>query len=206
MQTEDEMRAEYLRVMGADLGQWYYELDQEIDWLFLKWSVFRDLFKTGPERNQMLNTAAPNFFHILRRLLYEDAMLHLCRLTDPPKTFGKYENLTVLRLFEQVSDPSLKDSLKVAAVYAEKECEFARQWRDKRLAHTDVQVFRGGISALPPVTPESVMNAIQAIRKVLNLVREHYNLPPSASLLSDPWGATALVHYLEAGLHAENKS
>lgn len=204
MRTEDQMHAEYVKVMGADLGQWYYEVEQEVDWLQLKWSVFRDLFDRGPERLEMLNTVAPNFFHIVHRFLFEDAMLHLCRLTDPPKT-GRYENLTMMRLSERVSDVILKASVMAGADHVQKECEFARRWRDKRLAHTDLKVFRAGSTGLPAVKNKNIEDALSSIRKLLNLIRDHYGLPPSAFLATDPWGASALIHCLEQGIKAAEK-
>ncbi len=84
--TDEELGAEYVRVMGSDLGQLCGELRDDVDWLRRKWSNFQELFGKGQERIDLLNRAASNFFYFLHRLFFEDAMLHLCRLSDPPKT------------------------------------------------------------------------------------------------------------------------
>jgi hypothetical protein len=72
--------------MGPELGSLYHELEEEVDWLQQKWNEFRELFAKGAERIELLNTVAPNFFYMLHKLMFEDAMLHLCRLTDSSQT------------------------------------------------------------------------------------------------------------------------
>ena len=203
MRTEDQLRAEYVVAMGPDLGQWYYELERELDWPRQKWSVFQDLFDKGSERIEMLNTVASNFFHILHRFLFEDAMLHLCRLTDPPKT-GSYQNLTMMSLSERISEATLKASVSTAADRVKKGCEFARQWRHKRLAHTDLEVFRTGNTGLPAVESKDIENALLSMSSLLNLIREHYDLSP-AFLGADSWGAEPLIRCLEEGVRATEK-
>ena len=58
----------------------------------IKWAEYKELFGTSPRRIELLNSAAGLFFRILQDTLWEDALLHLCRLTDPAKMHGK-ENL-----------------------------------------------------------------------------------------------------------------
>lgn len=205
MPTEDQMLAGYVQVMGNHLGARFFEIEQDVDWLKLKWSVFNDTFKKGPEQIAMLNNVASNFFYILRRLLFEDAMLNLCRLTDPAKTFGRHENLTIMNLSDAVSDSGLKASVDAAASQARTQCDFARQWRDKRLAHTDLHVFRNGSVTLPNVDANSIETAISSISATLNQIRIHYKLPPTAFLSSDPFGASSVMYYLQRGLEAVEK-
>ncbi len=59
--TDDELHAEYVRVMGSDLGQLCHELQNDLVWLGHKWSEFQELFARGPERIELLNKAASNF-------------------------------------------------------------------------------------------------------------------------------------------------
>jgi hypothetical protein len=198
--TEDELRAEYVRAMGQDLGQLCEELRDDIDWLRRKWSSFQELFGKGQERIDLLNRAASNFFYFLHRLLFEDAMLHLCRLSDPPKTrlrTGDRENLSVLALTDMISNPVLKASVQTNMEKVRKSCEFARKWRNQRLAHTDlINRRKGHALTLPRVTGNDIESALKSIGDLLTLVEDHYNLPRSV-LYPDPWGAKSLVHYLE---------
>src|SRR5882762_5102435 len=122
--------------MGQELGELYHELEVNISWLQHKWNECHELFDRGPERIELLNAIASNFFYFLQKLLFEDALMHVCRLTDPPKSAG-HETLTVMRLADSVHEPLLKASVHNHAAQAKTACAFAREWRDHRLAHTD---------------------------------------------------------------------
>ena len=97
---------------------------------------------------------------MLQKLLYEDAMMHLCRLTDPPETFGR-ANLSVRRLADSIADATLKTHVSTAASQLHNDCEFARIWRNRRLAHTDLPTLRNGhASTLPSVTSAQIEGAV----------------------------------------------
>ena len=206
--TDDELREEYVRAMGPRLGLLCCELQNDFVWLQRKWSNFQELFGSGQERIDLLNRAASNFFYFLHRLLLEDAMLHLCRLSDPPKTklrSGDRENLSVLAIAPMITDPELKAFVRAETVEVRKTCEFARKWRNRRLAHSDLlNRGKGQGLTLPEVTSDNIDNALKAIGNLLTLVEDHYDLPRSI-LVSDPWGAESLVRYLEKADEAIEK-
>lgn len=198
----EELRAEYVRKMGAGLGRLCHELQDELWWSRHKWSESQELFEKGPERIELLNTVASNFFYFLDQLLFENAMLALCRLTDPPE-IGLYTNLTLMRLAESIPDEDFSAQVRKRADGVRKKCKFARKWRDKRLAHTDLITFRNEhASPLPSVTRKNVADALESMGTLLNSVEQHYGLPPSLSF-PDPWGARSLVHYLEEAVRAK---
>jgi hypothetical protein len=200
--TNEEVRAEYASLMGDDLGCLCYELQDDLEWLRYKWSEFQELFGKGPERIELLNKVASNFFYILQKLLYEDAMLHLCRLTDPPGNRCQ-ENLTLLRLAKLISEQEFSARVQEDAEEVQKKCEFARKWRNKRLAHTDLMSLRNErASPLPSVTCQDIEDALKSMDALLNSVEQHYDVPPSA-LAYDPFAARSLVHYLEKAVRAE---
>lgn len=178
-------------------------LECELEWLQAKWSEYQEVFGAGPGRREVLNAVASNFFYLLEQLLFQDAMLHLCRLTDrarSPVKGGPAENLTVQRLAEAISDPTLRAAVASAAEQARDRCEFALQWRDKWLAHTDLVINQHGwASALPSVTTKHIEDAIDSLSTTLNLINGYYNRPPVVRI-KDPWGAKSLMHYLEKGL------
>ena len=199
--TEDELRAEYVRAMGSDLGQLCQELRDDFDWLRRKWSNFQELFGKGQERIDLLNTVASNFFYFLHRLSFEDAMLHLCRLTDRPR-MGDRETLTVMALADTISDPGLKASVQAKMEQVRQNCEFARMLRNRRIAHTDLATLREGRAlALPPVDSANIDTALKSIDDLLTLVEDQYGLP-HVLLGSDPWGAKPLVYHLQKAKRA----
>ena len=97
--TPDQVKAEYIRVMGDQLGPLYAELWQEVAGLHMKWAEFVTLFGTKPSRIELLNKVAPEFFSIVQNALWENALLHIARLTDPQKSRGK-QNLSILSMIE----------------------------------------------------------------------------------------------------------
>ena len=84
-----EIRAQYVAAMPKPLGALCYELRNELTWLHLKWHDFRVLYANTQETIDLLSEAAPDFFYNLQRMMWEDVLLHLCRITDPPKVSGK---------------------------------------------------------------------------------------------------------------------
>jgi hypothetical protein len=196
MRTDADVRADSVRVMGDDLGNFYHELRRDFEWLKSKWMEFGQLFLGGEERLEVLKEVAPAFFfNFLLNLLYEDMMLHLSRLTDSPQSMGQ-ENLTVLGLSAKIRDPELGARVQAAADMAKNDCGFARGWRHKRLAHTDLSSLRTGYQGFPSVHEENIKTAIHSLHTALGDVGEYFRQAP-VLLIQDPWGASALVCHLE---------
>ena len=93
--------------MGEPVGSIYSQLWQELAWLYRTWAEFVALFGTKESRVTLLNEAAPAFTRIVQDALWEGVILHIARLTDPPKSMGK-TNLSVCALEDAISDPELK--------------------------------------------------------------------------------------------------
>jgi hypothetical protein len=200
--TNEEVRAEYVRVMGPNLGRLCQELRDELDWLIQKWNEFQELFGKGQQQIELLNRIASNFFYFLNKLLFEDAMLHLCRLTDRTETMG-HTNLTLMRLAESIPDKDFSAHVRRDAEEVQKKCKFASEWRNKRLAHSDLMSLRNKHALpLPSVTSKNVEDALESMRALLNSVEQHYGLPPSL-LAHDPFGARSLVYCLKKAVDAE---
>ena len=54
-----------------------------------------------------MNKIAPEFFSIVQNALWENALLHIARLTDPQKSRGK-PNLSILSMIELIDHPETK--------------------------------------------------------------------------------------------------
>jgi hypothetical protein len=192
--------------MGQQLGSLCHELREELDWLQNKWAEFQQLFSSGAERIEVLNTVAPNFFWFLHKMMFEDAMLHVCRLTDPAETrVGRKstarKNLTVMALPNSIPDPVFRDEVKAHVRESREKCESARQVRNRRLAHGDLESILHGNTG-PKIVRSHIEEAIDSLRRLIWCVEEHYGYPPSA-LLRDPFGAQPLVAYLESAVRRE---
>jgi hypothetical protein len=75
----------------------------------------------SPERIAFLNKVASHFIGVLQETLYDDVLLHLTRLTDPPSS-GKYDHLSLQALPERVPEAALASELKGLIQAAEKAC------------------------------------------------------------------------------------
>lgn len=197
--TNDERRTELLGAMGAELGNLYHKLESELAWLMRKHQELGDLFSEDDAQVALLNRVASNFFYFLERMYFESALLHIARLTDPPQTGGRgpQTNLSVQALPLAVTDSTLRTQVQSAVDVALTTSRFARDWRNKRIAHADLAVYRQGpASGLPEVRLKDIAKASDAIAEPLRLVAAHFGVSVALLSLGDPWGARALVEYL----------
>ncbi|MCL4844906.1 MAG: hypothetical protein KJ066_00080 [Acidobacteria bacterium] len=197
--TNDELRDERVGVMGEKLGNFYHDLENELAWLMRKHRELGELFAEDDAQIALLNRVASNFFFFLKRMYFEDALLHIARLTDPAETGGRVRqaNLTIQALQFVVTDATLQTRVRRAVDAALGASHFARDWRNKRLAHADLVLYRqGSASGLPDVRQQDIAKAAAAIAEPLKLVADHFGVPVALLGLGDPWGARALVEYL----------
>jgi hypothetical protein len=197
--------------MGPELGTLYFELWQELAWLHLKWQLLQELFGAG--RVRFLNSIAPLFFDVVQRTFVDDIILHLARMTDPPTSPGKRggetkENLTVLKFPEFVTDDAFRAEVADLLGSIDRSCKFARDWRNRRLAHTDLPTYRKThAKPLPEVRRRNIGTALSDLTHLIQRFSEHYRnsdarfdfevLPPIEG------GAHALVVYLDLGVQYE---
>jgi hypothetical protein len=205
--SSEEVRAAKIAAMGAPLGELHFALSNEVTWLHLKWKDYRTLFAHSQERIDLLNEAAPDFFGNLHRTLWEDVLLHLCRLTDPPKSMGR-DNLTILQLPLLIEDIGLHEQVKNFAALAAVKTQFARDRRNRRLAHLELPDFDVTDSKpLAAASRQHVEDALAAIREAMNCVEVHYQDSPVAyeHSIEALGGVDSLLACLEKGLKEKGR-
>lgn len=202
--TAEESKAHYIEKMGEALGSVYYCLWQELVWLFSKWNEYKTLYGTKPSRIELLNNAAPHFFRVVQDSLWEDTILHIARLTDPPKSMGK-GNLSVQQFPGLVSDPKLSAELERLLDLAKQASEFCRDWRNRRLAHRDLDLALGDTAvALKSGSREKVDKALAALVDVLDVVSTHYlDSSTMFDMGANNGGGESLLRTIYDGLKAE---
>lgn len=203
--SADEIRAAKLAAMPAPLGELHYVLSNEVTWLHIKWNDFLSLFGSEAETLELLNQTAPHFFHDLQRMIWEDVLLHLCRLTDPPRSAGR-SNLTLRQMLPHISDAALKTEAGSLIDAAEYKTKFARDWRNRRLAHRELPPLDGQMAQpLATASRQHVEDALAPIRDVMNRIESHYeNSTTGYQLTIEPLtGVRSLLFYLEKGLDAQ---
>lgn len=190
--------------MGPEMGPVFYELYNEFAWLHLRWHQFTILFGTKPERIELVNAAAGLFFRLVQDSFWEDTLLHISRITDRPDTGGKL-NLTIRHLPTLVTDQALGAELAVLVDDAVAKTEFARDWRNRRIAHSDLALaVKERARALAPASQRDVNVALEAIANVLNRLEQHYRKSTiHFEPLGDPGDAGSLLYVIRDGLEAE---
>jgi hypothetical protein len=140
---------------------------------------------------------------MIQDALWENVLMHLCRLVDSRSTFGK-ENLTIRRLPELVSDP-LKMEVEQAISDVLKSCDFAKDWRNRRISHSDLDLSTGASSQpLAVASRAKVREALKGLCKVLNLVEGHYtNSAVMYDFIEPRRGSKLMLHVLKSGIKAE---
>ena len=204
--SAEETETQHLEAFGPTLGPLYHALDNELIWLHAKWLEYRKLYADSEKRVDFLNETAAHFFGVVQDVLWRDVLLHITRLTDPPGQ-GHFENLTLLRLPETVADTKLARELRSLIEDALAKSEFARQWRNRHLAHQDLSLaLDRNAKPLPAASRQNVEEALANLRSVMNRLRASYLTEDVAYehvLVND--AASDLVHHLAVAARYEER-
>jgi hypothetical protein len=193
--------------MPPPLGEIHHWLHDELAWLHLKWYDYRRLFAGTQERFDLLNKAAPDFFGKLQGMLWENVLLHLCRITDPPKTM-KHDNLTIMRIPDAIPDPAIAAFVKQLVDDAAQKTQFARDWRNRRMAHQELPPLQGQVAKpLAPGSRQNVEDALAAVRKAMNDIEQRYlkAVVRYDFTIEALGGVESLIERLRMGLEAEDR-
>ena len=207
-QTADEIRADNIATLGTELGEVYSALWQQLSWLHRRWGHYVELFGTSPDRIALLNDTAPNFFRTVQDSLLEDVFLNIARLTDSPKSAGK-ENLSFRRLPPLLTTKTIRDEIDAKLLALATATEFARDWRNRKLAHGDLALALSRVTTpLAPASRAHVKEALTAMGDVLNAVALHYfGSTTMFEFVGEPsaGGGGSLLYYLQTGKEAEQQ-
>lgn len=202
-QSAEEFEKKNVAKMGNPLGSQFSALWQEVAVVHLNWKEYVELFGRKPQRVDMLNRAAPMFFHMVQNEIWEATLLHLARLTDPSKSAGR-ENLTIRNLPALINDAATRTTVEKLIEVALKATEFCRDWRNRRIAHRDLRLaLNEPTSELAEGSRARVNEALRAIAEVLNAVQGHYmDAFTPFDFAARHNGAITLLHLIYRGLEA----
>lgn len=168
----NEVEREYLEDMGPTFGPVYYNLYKEVVWVHAVWSEILKLF--GSKENvEILNKYGSFIFRIIEDSLVDQTILHISRLTDPSTT-GRNKNISIKCLSNYVDTRIEKEKLEKLIHSAIKKSQFARNHRNKRLAHKDLEFTLSKSKKLDPYDREDIETALHEIRTVMNYIENVY--------------------------------
>jgi len=202
--SADEVLAGYVEAMGVELGELFRATSNEVSWIHWRWNQYRILFGERPSRIDLLNEAAPFFFHIVQDVFFEDTLLAIARLVAWPESYGQ-SNLTIRRFLPLIDDPNLRDKISKLIDRAATCAAFAVDWRHRHLAHRDLDLALNTSSQpLKLATREKVEESLSALRDVLNCIEGHYcDAHTLYSGPAVPGDADALLYVIRDGLLRE---
>ena len=205
-QSAQEARAELEATLGAELGAALHELHQDMFYLHLKWQQYRELYGSKPERIELLNQSSPMFFRVVQDTLWDDTLLHLCRLTDPPGQ-GKRQVLSIQRLPTLIADQGMREELERHVTTAVDAAAFARDWRNRRIAHRDLaHALSPAVQPLAAASRQAVEAALSALREALRFLNHGLRDTDVRFDLTDHMSdAESLLHLLRDGLSARDE-
>jgi hypothetical protein len=209
-QTAPQIRDDNIETLGQGLGELYTELWQNLARLHLKNEEYVALFSADPSRIELLNHCAPQFFRIIQDSLWNDILLGITRISDRPCTSGN-PNLTVHRLPKLNSHQDIANDLNLLLSEVNSATEFARDWRNRHIAHRDLNLALQNQLAEPlaDASMNCVKAALSALGKVLNCISERYQNTTTMFEMgfgSSPNGAKSMLFYLKEGVEAYKKS
>ena len=200
--------------MGPDLGKIFSALGKELSTLSAIYDDCIFLFGDGSEnRVALLNGAAPAFFGRAQRMFESELMLGISRITDPVDSGVNKDNLTVLRLGQMILTlkPLHDDEVRTKISAAKAASEFAKEWRNRWLAHRTLDLSIAAPTATPLMiaTYFKIDIALTALDEVLQTVDKAFggngngyrNLPGSSS-----GGSWSLIRYLKRGFSANEQA
>jgi len=160
--------------MPPPIKEVFENLRYEVTWLYSKWAIYSQLFCRGEEQLSFLDSMAPGFFVIIRDSLENELIVGLCRLTDPTTT-GRRENLTLARLAETLEEADIAKEFQSRLHKIDQACSPLREWRNRRLAHSDFPTALGQSQfPLPKVAWETIDSTLKSIGNLMNLVQIHF--------------------------------
>jgi hypothetical protein len=206
-QSAAEAKEQYIKAMGEKLGTQYAELWQELAQLNITWSEFIELYGTKKSRIELMNQSAGHFFRMVQDSLWEGLMLHIARLTDRPMVAGR-TNLTLHNLPELIPDATLKSKIEGLCAEATDKTKFARDWRNRHIAHRDLDLALGTATPLPAVEIKQVSDTLECFTEILNSIAGPYlDSETSFKRITILHGAIELLYLIDDGhtLQAEHR-
>lgn len=174
--------------MTPDLLPLFESINNEVIQLSYRWKIYLQLFDSGEENLHLLNTSGSNVFQILQKLIVDDTILALYRLTDKEKSSGQ-ENASIKNFLTKATpylNQASLDELSRTLIGLNFCVENLRAHRNKTIAHKDLD-HAVGTKQLPDVNYDDLENSMENLRKIMStLGKELFNWQTCYSVVSLP--------------------
>lgn len=152
--------------MSVTYEQVFEAVDLAVQSLTYRWKTYCELFDSGAENLALLNDSGASVFALLQRLLLDDSILALSRLTDPSSSGPGKSNASFKYLHERALGTVKPETLAEAQVLLAELKNLAaniRLHRKKAVAHADLQ-HAIAQEVLPSLTYDELEKSMQLCR------------------------------------------
>lgn len=198
MGNANEILLRYQQRFGDEEGRRYKSIEDQWSRLWLLWKDFDTLFRNGEQRAEILTKSASGFFWQFRTLAMNEMLLGLCRLMDRDKRTCSFPTFTKNIFSSDTVNVSLEDRDKILANQRDalQRTKFAKNWRDKRIAHIDMD-----ISGVEEYDIAEIKSGIDAIHALIDSVQLAFFETQMLNHVVGPSGdASSLLYKLRDGL------
>jgi len=200
-QSAEEIKKEQIAILGPEFGSLYNLLYNEIIWLHYKWTEFEELYGIEESRIKIMNNTAPSFFSMIQKILWENIISGIARITGRQETEGE-NNMTITAVPELINDQKLKESVEIKIKTILEKTNFCR---DRRNSKTPLYDYETSINSKAKPLEEAsqilVKESLYEITTLINLIHGFYF--KSAHILDQiicVQGALSLLYALDDGL------
>ena len=206
-QSPEEVRSEIEAAMPKRVAQLYWLLRNRVADLHFAWKSLLRLYGEDQETVDVLNRCSGSFAGRLQTVLSNHVFLGLSCLKDPAR-HGERENAVFALVIDEAQKNGscdLAKRLKERLLEFKKLCEAITLHRNRRIAHSDLDVaLHIGEGDLPDVSRRDVEAVLAAARAFMHVVEVEYLGSQTAYELGvDSRGAEHLVFWLRQGLEHE---
>lgn len=206
--VKEQQIHEYEKKLGSEKGREFYALEEEVWRAKAKWEEYKILFVEARVESGATIATGFSFWLHMGRVLFEDIVLHLARLTDGcpqrvklERQAGGFRNketrLGIGSTIGMCSEiPETRARLERKIKDACEAVKNIRKWRDMWLAHNDKNTRNAGKRrhTLPEVTHEEIEEALKKINEVLNIIRaERLNKATTSEVLVGNGGENSRI-------------
>lgn len=144
-------------------------ITQDVFRLTYVWNTFKYLYASDKQRVEVLNATSGGFFLMTQRLLFDDAILSVARLTDPAGNKHQ-ENVSLEQLLAatawETSEAPQYQVYREKLDQVEMVCKPCRAHRNKRVSHKALSVLQKTF-ALPDANMRMIDAPLAAIQEFL---------------------------------------
>lgn len=155
--------------MSISYEQVFESVNLAVTSLTYRWKTYCELFDSGAENLAVLNESGASVFALFQRLLLDDTILALSRLTDPSLSGKEKKNASfryLLKYADTKVDPKIITEACDILNSLDKRVANARIHRMKALAHSDLR-HAVKDEVLPSIKYDDLEESMQMCRDIM---------------------------------------